>query len=101
MRAACRLGRHSLHNIGARLNSQNHPGGSAITAVGAANAAVFVGHAPRVSPRRTARAEDQVFGRKSQVSGLVDGYVVKVIAAINATRRDTFPRTSFVPGVAP
>jgi hypothetical protein len=45
--------------------------------------------------------KDRVFGRKSQVPGLVDGYVVNVIAAINATRRDTFPRSSFVPGVAP
>jgi hypothetical protein len=34
---------------------------------------------------------DQVFGRKSQVSGFGEGYVFKVIAAINATRRDTFP----------
>jgi hypothetical protein len=38
-------------------------------------------------------AKDQVFGRKAQVSRLVDGYVVKVIAATNATRRDTFPES--------
>jgi hypothetical protein len=35
-------------------------------------------------------AKDQDFGRKSQVSGLIDGYVVKVIAAINATDATPF-----------
>jgi hypothetical protein len=39
---------------------------------------------------KTPRTEDQVFGRKSQVAGLADGYVVKVIAAINATDATPF-----------
>jgi hypothetical protein len=41
-------------------------------------------------PGETRVAEDQVFGLKSQVSGRVGGYVVKVIAAINATDATPF-----------
>jgi hypothetical protein len=41
-------------------------------------------------PGETVRAEDQVFGRKSQVAGVVDGYF-EVIAAVNATDATSFP----------